>query len=237
MEIWTSPTYIVIDDFLPEQENRRMLGLALNNEHRFETSGVVQGDDKEGIDNDYRSSRLWHPDDAEMFYLCGLVRELADGWVGEAILGERYVGDIFEMGIVASNHGDRFRVHRDIGHRSTDHRRLTYVYYFNEEPEQFSGGALKVYHESLTGAEDGTGPYHLVAPRNNRIVFFASNTLHEVCEVRCPTKEFRHSRFTANGWLGTALDQNTEPAPEARPIEVPPVVTLDLARLLEATAP
>jgi Rps23 Pro-64 3,4-dihydroxylase Tpa1-like proline 4-hydroxylase len=35
----------------------------------------------------------------------------------------------------------------------------------------------------------------------NQIVFFPSETLHEVLPVECPSGEFADSRFTVNGWL------------------------------------
>ncbi|HEV2719830.1 MAG TPA: 2OG-Fe(II) oxygenase, partial [Thermoanaerobaculia bacterium] len=98
-----------------------------------------------------------------------------------------------EMQITASNDGDLFRRHTDNGGAASP-RRLSYVYFFFEEPRRFRGGQLCFYDRQ-------TRRILTIRPKNNTIVFFRSERLHEVLRVRVPSRRFAHSRFTANGWV------------------------------------
>jgi Rps23 Pro-64 3,4-dihydroxylase Tpa1-like proline 4-hydroxylase len=45
------------------------------------------------------------------------------------------------------------------------------------------------------------GSYQTIVPRQNQIVFFPCELLHEITPVECASQLFADSRFTLNGWL------------------------------------
>jgi Rps23 Pro-64 3,4-dihydroxylase Tpa1-like proline 4-hydroxylase len=107
-----------------------------------------------------------------------------------------------EMQMTAHNDGCFYKIHNDSGDVPTATRQLTYVYYFCQEPQAFSGGELKIYDTELkNGGQQERDRTQLVTPRNNSIVFFDSRLMHEVLPVSCPSRAFPDSRFTLNGWL------------------------------------
>ncbi len=73
-------------------------------------------------------------------------------------------------------------------------RLVTLVAYWNEEPEQFTGGEITFYHNDASIS---------VTPKHNRVVVFPSFMLHEVNRVQLPDNA-PHSagRFSLNMWLG-----------------------------------
>lgn len=112
------------------------------------------------------------------------------------------VGHI-EMQITASGDGDYFHLHRD--RDATDTRELSFVYFFHAEPRQFSGGELRIFDNDLVnGTSVPTDRSQLISPRPGLCVFFPSRNEHELLAVRVHDKEFRHSRFTVNGWIHRA---------------------------------
>jgi len=104
-----------------------------------------------------------------------------------------------------TSHNDRnyYKVHNDSGSADTAHRVLTFVYYFHRQPKAFSGGELRVYdHKVHNGYHYAADTYRTIEPTDNSIVFFASEEMHEVLNVSCPSQQFLDSRFTINGWVG-----------------------------------
>lgn len=107
-----------------------------------------------------------------------------------------------EVQLTAHNDGHYYKVHNDNGSPDAATRAISYVYYFNREPTQFSGGALRIYDMNVENSHYiQAGSYQEIQPLNNRIVFFPSHSLHEVLPVACPGRNFADSRFTLNGWI------------------------------------
>lgn len=112
---------------------------------------------------------------------------------------------IVECQVTANTDGSYFRVHTDAGDNETRKRELTYVYYFNREPVGFGGGELRVYDDEVHGGKlRRRDSFQAIAPEHNSIVFFHSRVMHEVTAVSVPSREFRDSRFTVNGWVQRA---------------------------------
>jgi SM-20-related protein len=107
-----------------------------------------------------------------------------------------------EAQITANNDGAYFGIHTDADYDKQNVRHLTYVYYYNGEPLGFEGGMLRVYDDVLRNNKLArSDSFQHVAPRHNTIVFFWARAMHEVEPVRVPSKLFRDSRFTVNGWV------------------------------------
>lgn len=111
-----------------------------------------------------------------------------------------------DLDLVVYNDGSFYGPHIDVA--SGAHRRLkadrviTTVYYFHAEPKGFEGGALRLH--ALLPGPDGKRATVDIPPMQNSLVAFAATALHEVLPVRCPSGEFRDSRFAINGWLRRA---------------------------------
>lgn len=191
---------VVLDELLARSELEALVEWTLARRERFRASQVIAPDGSSGrVDHRSRRSQL-------MFDVAPWDRLFADRI--RAVLGHvlprlgmaPFPVRRFEMQITASNDGEYFRMHSDSTHAVTAGRRLTYVYFFGREPLPFEGGMLRI----LGGPGDRRprpGAEVAVEPRQNRVVFFPSLILHEVAEVRVPSRALEDSRLTVNGWL------------------------------------
>jgi Rps23 Pro-64 3,4-dihydroxylase Tpa1-like proline 4-hydroxylase len=115
---------------------------------------------------------------------------------------------LIEAQLTAHNDGEYFKLHNDNGVEALASRILTFVYYFHQQPKAFTGGELRIYEGKFEGEEGKKfvpKGYHVVVPKNNCIVFFPSQPMHEVTQVQCPSQSFLDGRFTVNGWIHDAL--------------------------------
>ena len=114
-----------------------------------------------------------------------------------------------EIQVTASRGGDFYKAHRD-GVPGDDaamrSRRVSFVYYFSRRPQPFSGGQLRLFDCDLGGLHYDKARYTALEPRDNSIVFFPSDRLHEVAQVLSVSQDFLDSRFTVNGWLHCTKD-------------------------------
>ena len=91
--------------------------------------------------------------------------------------------------------------HVDTRHPGT--RILTLVYYVNSEPKKYSGGEI-MFSNSPTykGKLMEKNPDKILStPENNTAYVFDSTTSHCVLPT-VSSKDFKHSRFSANIWIG-----------------------------------
>src|SRR5262245_48841221 len=105
-----------------------------------------------------------------------------------------------ELQMTVHNDGDRYNLHSDDHEADDDPRRLSYVYYFHEQPKRFTGGDLLLYDSDLVHRQCRSG-FTRLEPLDNSIVFFPSAYFHQVTPIQCATRDDRHGRFTVNGWI------------------------------------
>jgi SM-20-related protein len=195
--------YVRIADFLSEEEHQRVFDQALAHQDAFEDSGIL--DDHGGHRRNYgiRKSRTLSGRHLEAVsdlfdrrlrgMLPSVRRELGLSWFP---LGE------IERQLTVHADGGFFAPHRDTGHPVVANRRISCIYYFHANPRRFTGGELKLYDSWVT--DYGTTPaatYTTIAPLDNSLVFFASDTFHEVCPVQREIPAFRDSRFAVTIWF------------------------------------
>lgn len=82
--------------------------------------------------------------------------------------------------------GKGYLMHRD-RFKTNPHRIVSFVFYLNENWQQGNGGELVLYDEDKKSIET-------IAPKENRLTVFLSETLHEV--LNCNTE-----RKSITGWL------------------------------------
>jgi Rps23 Pro-64 3,4-dihydroxylase Tpa1-like proline 4-hydroxylase len=189
---------VQIDSFLTGSEVAWLMELTIDAESRFVPARV--SDNKE----DYRHSfMLTAPDALKQLFVSKISGAMPEV-MPQLRLGRFAVGAI-DCQVTASVDGSYFKAHTDAGANETYKRQFTYVYYFNREPKGFTGGELRIYDDAIrNGKLVATDSYQTIEPRHNSIVFFQAAVMHEVMTVHVPSKQFRDSRFTVNGWIERA---------------------------------
>jgi Rps23 Pro-64 3,4-dihydroxylase Tpa1-like proline 4-hydroxylase len=191
----------IFDEFLVAEEWRHLLDYTLRNAEAFASTQVIGANGESRLDQRYRRSKVlfdlgpFHQlfVDRLLAFLPHVVSRLGDPGFGVSQV---------EVQLTGTNNQEFFRIHTDNDSAEVSGRRLTFVYFFYREPRGFAGGELRIYD---TLREDGqaraAGPYRVVYPLQNQVVFFPSGCLHEVLPVGAPSGDFADSRFTVNGWF------------------------------------
>jgi Rps23 Pro-64 3,4-dihydroxylase Tpa1-like proline 4-hydroxylase len=190
--------YVVIEQFLQAEQRQHVISRVLQMEHSFETSKVTTEAE------DFRKSILLMDDEVigPMFrkLIRGKALEIAE--LLSVSLRTLPSDEAIECQITAHRDRGFFHAHNDSGSSTTASRRITFVYYFQTRPGSFFGGELKLYESSVRDEVAMIGPnFSLIPPRDNSIIFFPSQTWHEVLPTYVPSGAFYDSRFTVNGWI------------------------------------
>jgi Rps23 Pro-64 3,4-dihydroxylase Tpa1-like proline 4-hydroxylase len=193
---------VVLDEFLAPQELAELTRFTLEHESDFQLSEVISPHAEDGVVNyEHRRSRvLMDLEDHQEVMLERIKTVLPD--VLKRLDMEEFSLSGVEAQITASNDGDYFHFHADNSSDRVASRYLTFVYFFHREPRQFEGGELRIHDARLAeGNYISEGSYQTIAPRQNQIVFFPCQLMHEIAPVNCSSQRFADSRFTMNGWL------------------------------------
>ena len=193
---------VVLDEFLSPQEVEDLTRFTLEHKAEFAASEVVSLTSDRGVVNDdHRRSRVLTNLGTHEELVLERIRTVLPE-VLEKLGMEPFAIAGAETQVTASNDGDFFHFHSDNGDVQVASRHLTFVYFFHREPRKFEGGELRIHDSHL---EDGSyvsdGSYQTIVPRQNQIVFFPCEMMHEITPVQCGSGEFADSRFTLNGWL------------------------------------
>ncbi len=188
---------VQLDGFLTDDECAWLRETVIAAQEEFRSSWTNDDTAK-----DYRQSLVLNAPEGVVRMVVGKIRAVMPEVMTKLKLPPFPVGQI-ECQVTASTDGSYFRVHTDSGQHAVDAKRqLTYVYYFNRHPKGFTGGELRVYDDQLRNAKLArTDTFQVIEPHNNSIVFFNAAVMHEVMPVNVPSKDFRDSRFTVNGWV------------------------------------
>jgi SM-20-related protein len=191
----------ILDEFLVARELQQLLDYSLTRVSEFRNTEVIGRDGGGVLDPATRRSRVLYdlgPFQALFAQRLSTVFPYVLMRLGQPAFPVSQI----EFQLTATNDGEFFRVHSDNDAAQVRGRQVTFVYFFHREPLAFHGGQLRIFDTALT--EDGravaTGPYRLVYPQQNQVVFFLSWCRHEILPVACPSRDFADSRFTVNGW-------------------------------------
>ncbi len=193
---------VVLDEFLAPQELDQLLRFTLEHETAFTASEVISPSADGGVVNyEHRRSRVLMDLAEHQDLMLARIKAALPQVLQTLGMEEFYISGV-EFQVTASNDGDFFHFHSDNGSARVASRHLTFVYFFHREPAQFQGGHLRIHDARLEdGAYVSSGTYQTIVPRQNQIVFFPCELLHEITPVTCPSGLFADSRFTLNGWL------------------------------------
>ncbi len=191
----------IFDEFLVAAEWRQLLDYTLGHAQAFAATQVIGANGESRLDTRYRRSKvLFDLGPYQQMFVDRLLTFLPHvvSRLGDPGFGVSHV----EVQLTGTNHQEFFRIHTDNDSSEVHGRRLTFVYFFYREPRGFAGGELRIYDtQRENGHASAIGPYHVIHPMQNQVVFFPSGCLHEVLPVGAPSGDFSDSRFTVNGWF------------------------------------
>lgn len=207
---------LVLENFLSPEEHLALLKF-VRGSNGFTDALVDQPDGALGATDDaYRRARVATPDAGVVEMFEDRLRSILPHARRETQVSYFRLGTL-ERQITAHHDGDFFALHNDIGspwHDSSG-RRLSFVYYFHEQPRRFNGGQLRLFDHRVNdlGQFEADETFQTIEPADNTIVFFPSDALHEVCPVSVPgdPEEPGATRFTLTGWFHDADHRKTPP--------------------------
>lgn len=177
--------YKLIRNYLSPEANARLLEFAIANVPYYVPTTTSSGDDS------YRKSKV--------LYDLKEWRTAGERWIRSSLpfvlesLGiEPFNPSQIEMQLTAHEDGDYYKWHNDNGSEEAAARKVSYVYYFFQEPQRFLGGELE-----LEFGDD----IEAIEPENNMIIFFPSELMHQVAPIKAEPDDFAGSRFSVNGWV------------------------------------
>lgn len=193
---------VVLDEFLAPQELEDLVRFTMDHEADFQTSEVLSPHGDEGMVNyDHRRSHVLMDVGRHQDVILERIKTVLPEVLQNLGMEEFEITGV-EAQITASNDGDFFHFHSDNASEPVSSRNLTFVYFFHQEPRQFEGGDLRIHDAHLEdGAYVSRGTCQTIVPRQNQIVFFPCELMHEITPVKCASQRFADSRFTLNGWL------------------------------------
>jgi Rps23 Pro-64 3,4-dihydroxylase Tpa1-like proline 4-hydroxylase len=193
--------YFLMDDFLLPEEMSLIWSYIINRETEFQVTRVSPPSGPMSVNEEYRRSRVLMDLGPYRTFLALRLRSYLPS-VLRHLRHRPFEVSHLDLQITATNDGEFFRTHSDSGVAPYHTRQITFVHYFFRHPKRFTGGDLTLYDTRIDGFQRfADGASLTVAPRHNQVLFFPSRLLHEVHAVRCPSRGFRHSRFTLNGWF------------------------------------
>jgi Rps23 Pro-64 3,4-dihydroxylase Tpa1-like proline 4-hydroxylase len=212
---------VVLDEFLSPQELAELMRFTIEHEADFRASEVVSPTEGGVVNYEHRRSRvlmdLAQHQDVVLERIKTVLRPVLNqlGMKSFDIAG-------VEAQITASNDGDYFHFHSDNASEAVSSRHLTFVYFFHREPRQFEGGELRIHDAQL---EDRTyvseGTYQTITPRQNQIVFFPCELMHEITPVKCASQAYVNKRHSLDG-VGRTTDGGSVAADVCRDIPFRP---------------
>ena len=225
----SSPEFLQMEDFLSAEEYETLLELVTERLARMAPSTVQHPEgEMNAYDESYRRSRvdmdledIWPFFEERLLALLPHVRR-------ELGVARFEVGSV-ERQLTVHGDGDFFSQHTDENNPGTNQSRaVTFVFYFNLEPREFEGGALRLYDtEDRAGVAHPVETYTEIEPLANSIVFFPSSASHEVMSVSSDAEGPTGLRFTVNGWF-----RHGDTGFEALPTPAPATLTMLQQRLV-----
>ena len=211
--------YLALDDFLSDEEHESLLAF-VRGRSDFTAAHIDQPDGAvDRADETFRKASVATPDSEVVAMFESRLKAILPHARRETGVAHFRLGNL-ERQITAHHDGDFFGMHSDLGAawQESSGRRLSYVYYFHEQPRRFEGGELRIYDRQLNalGQLEAAETFQTIEPADNSIVFFPSDALHEVRPVRVPGDPDAPgaTRFTLTGWFHDAEHRKAAPPME-----------------------
>jgi SM-20-related protein len=193
--------HLVLDEFLASPDLAAVESYALDHQADFVESALLEaGWTSARRDRGRRRSSVLYDPAASGQLFVDRLRAVLPAVLTACGLDPPWFRQV-EIQMTATNDGGFFGCHVDNFSQALRHRVLSYVYFFHQEPQAFTGGQLRIYDLAATDPDPRRARSVDIEPVRNRLVFFPSGFLHEIVPVTCPSGAFVDGRFTLNGWL------------------------------------
>ena len=200
---------IIIRDLFSEEQNKDILNEAIENESKFEHAVIGSGKKP-----DFRSNKVAYYDDiynedrSKSKLLDRLDKIFKTSDFAEVLNSAPY--PIYKFGqsnhheTQVSRYGDKGQLYQyHVDAFGSNKRQLTVVYYFHEEPKQWTGGDILFTNSPIFNGKpvDNNAKILKMTPENNMAVIFGARIPHMVEETTSP-EAFNKGRFSVNCWIG-----------------------------------
>ena len=195
--------HLILQDVLPPEQLAGLMAWTLANETRYEPRVLAR--------------QVPDPDRFLCLKLNDLgpfarifrdrIRKEYEAWTRSLRLSAFTLGTV-ELRMAMYKDKGSFTYHLDINadpSSKTHTRMLTGVYYYHRVPQQFTGGAIRLFD---LGAKPDSANFREIPPTHNTLLLFPSFVGHQVMPIRCESGAFADARFSINCWLHRA------PAPD-----------------------
>ncbi len=197
---WPTP-FVRLLDFLPADAHAEIQAMTVEALPDFVASEVYR-DGHGAVDPSRRVSSVLARLEAHSRRFRPHVVTAVDDYDIPAVLGiERAKLQRYELQVTCHGDGAFFKAHADSGKEFDRHRVISYVYYFHRSPKAFTGGGLRLFDASVESARYAQDAFTRIEPVGNSLVFFPSNTAHEVERVTVESGAMADGRFSLNGWI------------------------------------
>jgi SM-20-related protein len=183
--------YHVIDDFLEgsHYQSLRTTAIQMHEEGLFRQARIGRNEEAQHNARIRTDLISWLDEDATdpavQAYLAQIVQ------VANTLNQALFLGLFeFETHFAAYEPGSFYKKHKD-QFLTTQNRKLSCVYYLNDQWHRDFGGELNLY-------SDENKLLHSVAPEGNRFICFNSELTHEVCMTH-------KARYSITGWMKTRV--------------------------------
>jgi len=202
-DIRVDQIFLAFDHFLMPGELELITAYAMKMEKTFSPATTVQmGQPRTLNTTSRRANVLTEVDTGEVGkFFKARIEQALPSVLSELQLPVRRVTRI-SVQITSTGDGGFYKPHIDNSLQDSNRRVLSFVYFCHRNPVSFQGGELRIYR-TRSHAELATPDVKVdvISPKQNRIVFFKSDFVHEISPVIGSSTRLEDTRLTVNGWI------------------------------------
>lgn len=209
--------HLIIDNFLPSHTAKEMILEAVKLKDKFTPADI--GTDSQYVDDCEACKKireinkmvkrkndvlyLSHDDKEPLIFETAIQKVISDASFQDLVSNLPSMFPIMNncdsSEAILSRHGmcDFYGWHTDNGGSDLLMKRriITIIYYFNIEPQKFTGGELILSYPDIRTVKT-------IQPKHNRAIIFPSQHTHCVNTVTLESEDFKDGRFAINYWVG-----------------------------------
>lgn len=209
IEVCREPMFhLKIRNFFPTNVNKDILDEAVRNKMTFNQAVTGKGEDlyyRSNISSYYDTVYIKDRNKSVLLFNLDKIfkdenfRQLLSSCpapLSDFVLSTKHETQVSRYGV-----DNYYRWHMD--RFENIERHFTIVYYFNTEPQKYSGGELQLTSSPVIDSKliEENPEIVTIKPENNMAIIFGATIVHRVKQTQSP-KEFRDGRFSANIWIG-----------------------------------
>lgn len=201
-ELWPCP-FIRLENFLSPSENKTVLQFALENEKHYESSEIDSHDNSSQINLKTRVSYVLGKSKLQQItsWFLPKLQSTVPQYANKLGVKSALAADDPEIQMTAHLSGGFFHAHSDNSNGRNKSRRISFLYYFHQDPKPYTGGDLLIFDSNIKHSQFDEKKFTRLSPINNSLVLFNSSYIHSVTPIVAKSATFEAGRFTLNGWF------------------------------------